>query len=137
MEGFEPNETATATTPATMAVTTTAERMDPDSAIPGRRRYSVLRNNNGGRKRPLPARRLLSRIVVVVFVFVVLVLAVFAGPARGIGVCRYNLCVPDCICDYQYDDMCAIEYGNYGWKVPPTAKDYVWNYMRPDVSLCQ
>ena len=48
--------------------------------------------------------------------------------------CEYGKCTPGCLCDYQFDDMCAIEYGNYGWLVPDDADKHVYHHMRPEVS---
>jgi hypothetical protein len=62
------------------------------------------------------------------------ILVLFALTASSMSVCEYHTCTPNCICDNRYDDICAMEYGNYGWMVPEGTEDYVYKLMRPDVS---
>ncbi len=56
--------------------------------------------------------------------------------SSSIEVCEYHKCRPNCICDVRFDDICAQDYGNYGWDVPEDAGEYLYRYMRPDVSVC-
>ncbi len=70
--------------------------------------------------------------------FILLSIAFLLLPklATSITACEYHQCRPDCICDVRFDDICASDYGNYGWIVPENHGEYLYNYMRPDVSPC-
>lgn len=62
-----------------------------------------------------------------------LVVVSFFG-ANSINVCEYKKCRPDCMCDTRFDDVCAMDYGNYGWAAPDSGSEYLYRHMRPDVS---
>lgn len=65
---------------------------------------------------------------------VLIVLALSPLPAtKAINVCEYKQCRPNCLCDDRFDDVCAMEYGNYGWAAPDTGSEYLYHHMRPDV----
>ena len=66
-------------------------------------------------------------------VLVLLTVLSFFG-ADSINVCEYKQCRPDCMCDARFDDVCAMEYGNYGWAFPESGSEYLYRHMRPDVS---
>ena len=64
-----------------------------------------------------------------------LILLLQALVVSSIQVCEYHKCRPNCVCDVGFDDICAMDYGNYGWDVPQDASDFLYQYMRPEVSV--
>ena len=64
----------------------------------------------------------------------VLIIFLLLGLVTAINVCEYKKCRPNCLCDIRFDDVCAMDYGNYGWKAPESGDGYLYRHMRPDVS---